>query len=209
MIDIRTMDFSDIRHICTIHMEQFPHSRSTKLGKPFVKKMYSWFILNQKDLALVAEMDGRVVGFIVGSIGGYGRKIFRFAFFEIIYGFIMNPGMLFSRKTFNLWNSFLLGLLPNHNTAAPKNINDQIQNLPIKVSLSSIAVQNSVQGNGIGSNLLKNFEQKAILLGAETLSLSVESYNLSAIHLYEKNGWYKERIDQKRGSIHYIKILNT
>jgi len=202
------MELKDINYAARIHSQQFPHSRSTRLGKPFVAKMYKWFCVNQPDLSLVAEKDGEIIGLAVGSIGGYGRKIFRYAFFEIFFGLLSHPWMVFSRSTFSLWRSFLQGLIPSG--SQNKNTLSTPKAGPVSViaSLSSIAVAHDAQGKGVGRSLLDRFEQNAYKKGATRLSLSVEIDNYPAMRLYEVGGWVKERIDVERGSVHFGKEIS-
>jgi len=90
-MNIRPLKMEHLDAVTAIHVERFPNSRSTQLGKPFLRKMYRWFITNQPDLALVATIDDQVVGFAVGSIGGYGRRVFRYALLQVAWGLVSHP----------------------------------------------------------------------------------------------------------------------
>jgi ribosomal protein S18 acetylase RimI-like enzyme len=199
---IRPMQFSDLNSTVEIHREQFPESRSTNLGKPFLYKMYRWFVSNQPTLVFVAERTNQVTGFVTGAIGGYGRKIFRYGMVEIIFGLLVHPKMLFNHSTFSLWSSYLKGFFPlkfrSSSTSARKE-------QEISASLSSIAVAESSQGLGIGQALVLAFEEGAIQSGATLVGLSVKANNLSARRLYEKCGWRVLEEQSTLESVYYIK----
>lgn len=201
---LRTMQITDLPMVCAIHQSQFPHARSTRLGLPFTRKMYTWFIKNQPELCFVAEQEGNITGFLVGTIGSYGRRLFRFALPEIMLGILMHPAMILQERTYNLWNSFLKGLLPRYGGTALRTPEFQI----ISASLSSIAVTASAQGIGIGTQLVEAFEKGARWRGAKRLTLSVDMDNLPARRLYERCGWRMDREFAERNSVHYSKELS-
>jgi len=155
---IRYLREGDIDGVAAVHIEQFPGSRSTLVGERFVRKMYRWFVTEQPELALVATIDGQPVGFAVGAIGGYGRRIFRYALSEILWGFICHPALLFRQTTFTLWTSYAQALLPNSAGRTKSNLSHAGM---VKASLASIAVSQSAQGRGIGKGLLLAFEEAA------------------------------------------------
>jgi ribosomal protein S18 acetylase RimI-like enzyme len=203
---IRKLTEADIEAVTAIHLEQFPNARSTSLGKPYLRKMYHWFMETQPALSFVAVQSDRVVGFAVGAIGGYGRKIFRYALAEIILGLARRPGLLIQKKTYTLWSSYLRGLLP---TRRPTPLHQAAQ-VPVIVrcSLSSIAVAQTAQRQGVGKALIAALEENARHLGAARITLSVASNNLPARRLYECCGWQciEDRVSQ--ASIVYVKHLS-
>ena len=119
VVTMRPMRAEDIDVAVTIHGASFPDSRSTRLGRPFLRKMYRWFVACQPDLAIVACLDGAVVGFVTGAIGGSSRKIFRYALPEVIWGFLRRPRLLLSAGMYELWPSYLLGLVPRRKPPRP------------------------------------------------------------------------------------------
>lgn len=199
---IRQMNQSDLDSVTRIHMNKFPGSRSTKLGKPFVKKMYQWFVKHHPYLSLVAEVEGNIVGFMVGSIGGYGRNIFRYSIFQIIWGLISHPGIIFQKDTYTLWSSFIKGLIP-YSQKNPKKENTNTDSPAINAALSSMAVSDGFQGKGIGRALVLTVEAHALELGANSSTHSIEKKNLAAQHLLKSCGWTVDY--ENNQSYHFIK----
>jgi ribosomal protein S18 acetylase RimI-like enzyme len=204
-LTIRPLIEKDIRSVSDLHSSVFTDSRSTRLGKHYLRKMYRWFLEKQPHLCLVAEQDGQIVGFLVGAIGGYGRKIFRYAFLEILLGFILHPNLIFRREMFTLWYSYIQAFNP----FLSRKIQQASSEPPkvIKASLSSIGVSHSAQGSGIGKKLVMAFEELTRTQGAELLSLSVLAGNIPARRLYESCGWQCVEKYSTPESAYYAKHL--
>ncbi len=183
-MSIRPMAVKDLDTVVDLHCDRFPNSRSTSLGRPFVRQMYRWFLIHEPALALVSEIDGRVEGFITGSRGGYGRRVFRFALPQVAWGVFRNPRLMFKRKTFLLWRSYAKALMPGAvRSAGPAPSGASIE----RVGVASVAVSRTHSGEGLF--LVRALEQKAKAIGAKTLSASVELVNDRLIELHLRLGW--------------------
>lgn len=60
-----------------------------------------------------------------------------------------------------------------------------------EAELLTIATHPDHQGQGLGGQCLRGFEQEAIQRGATRAFLEVASDNPAAIHLYESQGWQR------------------
>ena|SRR2546425_3509641 len=183
-MNIRPLGIEDIDAVVAIHVERFPNYRSTSLGKPFLRKMYYWFVTNYPDLALVATFDDQVVGFAVGSIGGYGRRVFRHALPEVAWGFIRHPRLALNPSTFFLWKSYMRAFMPKSKKKR-KTSPDEPQ--IIEAAFASLAASESAPGAGIA--LILAFERAAKRKGARLIGHTVRRDNLIARRLYESLGW--------------------
>lgn len=203
---IRPLHVEDIEKVVLVHIHAFPHSRSTRFGKPYLRKMISWFLTFQSGLCYAAVKDGVLVGYVIGSIGGYGRYLFRYALAEIILGFITHPNLWFSAKTFSLWHSYLQALNPL-TILWRKKLSSQSDSFPqpVRAALAGIAVLPSARGLGTAKKLVQAFEQAAGNGGAQLLGLSVEMDNDAARRLYESCGWFVDSEDIQTNSVHYSK----
>ena len=201
---VEPMQLMDIKAAARLHCQAFPHSRSTKLGRPYVRKMFRWFVTHQPGLSLVARQDGEVVGYVVGAVGGYGRKLFRYAFFEVLLGLAIHPGLWFQSKTFLLWRSYLKGLFPQK-TSNQVQLEDGL--VVVRAALAGIGVDPERQGQGIGSLLVAAFEDSAKELGVHKLTLSVDKDNLNARRLYDRHGWLVDSENKEANTVHYMKEI--
>ena len=204
-IYVRLMKLMDLAQVVEIHQISFQSSRSTKLGKPFLRKMYEWYVIYQPNLSFVVEKEGAIVGFLTGT-GGYegGRRRFNYCLPFIILGLLYNPSLLFSENMFYGWKYYLQGIYQKKNV---QKVVSAKKTKKKKYVLDSIAVHPNSRGLGIACKLINTFEKAAKEHGADYLTLGVERDNLSAIQLYEKNGWNFERADRNSSSTHYVKKI--
>jgi ribosomal protein S18 acetylase RimI-like enzyme len=198
------LHIKDIPKLAYLHCRLFPGSRSTLLGKLYVKKMFRWFQERFPSLSYVAKEDQEIIGYVVGSIGGFGRPIFRYAFVEIVLGFIFHPALWFNKRTYLLWRSYLAGLFP---PKAMKVVLVPKVKPQISIALAGIGVAASQQGKGIGKALTMAFEKAARSMGAAVLTLSVDDNNISARKVYEACGWVKDGEYEEAHSVHYSKKI--
>jgi ribosomal protein S18 acetylase RimI-like enzyme len=159
--------------------------------------MYRWFMETYPDLTVLAEIDGRPVGFAVGSVGGHGRRLARAAWLQIAVGLCRTPSLLIQAKMFRLWKSYAKAFVPGA-TVVPSGT---------KVSLASIGVARMAQGTGVGARLMGRFEEAAVRR-ATTLGLSVESTNRAARRLYESCGWILRSEDPEGDSAYYVRNIS-
>ena len=197
---IRPMDIADIEKVVMIHSESFPTSRSTKLGKPFLRKMYEWYIFCQPRLSFVALQDDRVVGFVTGTMGESEHQRFKYAFWCIVWGFLRNPALFLYADMFEEWKSYIEGLLPTR-----KKVQAESKPTSTNFTLDSIAVYRDARGFNVGRTLVYAFEEAAKLEGATYLALGVEYDNRAARRLYERCGWKLDRETVENNSANYIK----
>ncbi len=201
---IKSMREADLDAVVTIHRQSFPDSRSTKLGKPFLRKMYHWFVTFQPELAFVACIDGRPSGFVTGAIGGSSRKIFRYALWEILGGFLRHPVLLLQPEMFDYWYSYLSSFAPKYKKTNPQALDKQTF---VKATLDSIAVSPRARGKDIGKSLVRAFENAAQQKGATIVALGVERDNITARRLYESRGWKLMKENEKVNSAKYSKSI--
>ena len=206
---IRSLRESDIHGVAEAHCRIFPTSRSTLLGEGYVRKMFQWFLEKQPDLSFVCEYNGEIVGYVVGAIGGYGRKLFRYAFMDVVLGLLLHPKLWFKRDTYNLWSSYLKGLSPS-TLIAERNVDAErtMGSRANRAALAGIGIVPSMRGRGISKLLVQAFEQAARVQGVSSLGLSVEIDNVPARRLYETCGWRMDSMQAELNSAHYSKELS-
>lgn len=73
---IRPGSLNEIDNIVDVHLEAYRgmDSFGQKLGRQFLSATYRWFLESPKGFSLVAVVNNRVVGFVVGSYGEPGNS---------------------------------------------------------------------------------------------------------------------------------------
>jgi ribosomal protein S18 acetylase RimI-like enzyme len=209
------MRLENINTVAEIHRNSFPDSRSTRLGRPFLRKMYEWYIRYQPQLSFVAVLDDQVIGFVTGTYGwGGAQRRFRYTCWHIVWGFLRTPTLLLSAEMFEAGPNFLRGLrLKQQNAPIVRQevdlggIANSNRPISIKIALDSIAVHPVARGRDVGVALIETFEQSAHRLGGSYLSLGVEADNHPARRLYEKCGWSVVYENVENNSVGYRKML--
>lgn len=207
---VTPMRLENINTVAEIHRDSFPDSRSTKLGRPFLRKMYEWYVRYQPQLSFVAVLDEEVVGFVTGTYGwGGAQRRFRYTFWRIAWGFLRTPALLLSAEMFEAGPNFLRGLMMKQKNTPinPDGVAESSRPVPIKIALDSIAVHPAARGQDAGAALVEAFEQSARGLGGGYLSLGVEADNRAARRLYEKCGWSVAYENMENNSVGYRKML--
>jgi GNAT superfamily N-acetyltransferase len=193
---------SDLKKMAKCHKSAFPNSLSSKLGILFIKKMLSWYIIDQRGVIFHISENNRIIGYCGGIIfkeaglSGAATSITQFCFKTLIFSYILRPWLIFhsdnfKRISFIKRNVFLkMGLVKNENSnyniiSSPKTPFQPLLGLVV------IGVDSKFQGKGIGSVLLMEFERLAKIDKVHKIYLSVKSKNIQAIKVYEKNGWIK------------------
>ena len=94
MISIRKLDNADDKYITTLaklHMTAFPNFFLTQLGLPFLKTLYRGYMEDENSGIIVAEINGKLAGFIAYSNeysefykGLLKRRLIQFAFCSLL-----------------------------------------------------------------------------------------------------------------------------
>jgi len=205
---IRPLKTADIPGVVEIFCEQFPDLSWTRLGRNFIDKFIGWHFKYHPDLALVAEQDQRLIGFIVGATGShreYYYQVLRDAFPEFLAGSILHPWLIFKSSFWTLWLEFLRGR--RSPGKRPKDIG-MSKTGEKKGILCFVAVTKTAQGLGIGTSLKQAFESAASQAGIQVLSSYTEIKNVAARRLNEKRGWKQVREDKRHKIVYFSKRLD-
>jgi ribosomal protein S18 acetylase RimI-like enzyme len=168
-----------IESIIPLHQAAFPAYFLTSLGGAFLRLLYRGFIAHPQGICLIAEEQGRVVGFAAGTMNPHGffsallrQQVLRFAI-AAVPGLVRNP-LFASRKC--LGALFYRGETPS--------------GIPDAALLSSLAVSPSIQSNGIGQTLVHAFAKEVRERGGKAVYLTTdESDNEKANRFYAKCGF--------------------
>lgn len=185
MINIREVKYDEkklINDIVTIHLNTFTGFFLTFMGRGFLNQMYTSYCDYEEAGLLVAEEDGKAIGFLAYSSNFSGlykfmikTRLIRFGWYSI--------GAFFRRpSTFmHIISAFLK---PGEAKREEK-----------YVELSSIGVDPNIKSKGIGSLLIDSLKRKVDFTKFAYINLETDAVdNEVAIHFYEKNGFVRERM---------------
>lgn len=185
MLEIRNASFDEkqvIDKVADIHISTFQGFFLTFMGKGFLKQLYLSFCKHPESGLLIATEDGKAVGFLAYS-GDYSG-LFKYMIKTRLIPFAWYSAGAFFRKPKVFMRLVRAFLKPSETNRAEK-----------YVELSSIGVDPSSKGKGIGSQLIDSLKQRVDFQKYEYITLETDAVdNEVAIHFYEKNGFIKERM---------------
>jgi GNAT superfamily N-acetyltransferase len=200
---IEISKLNSLNQIVECHKKAFPQSLSSQMGNLFLKKMLSWYIIDERGILFHVKENNEIVGYCGGIIikkaglPGAATSITQYSFKFFILSFILRPFLLFHPEIIKRFSFIKRNLLLK---LGVKQINVVKKGEPIPFSpswgLVVIGLSPEYQGKGVGGILLNEFEKLAMIDGVLKVSLSVKSNNQQAIKSYSKNGWLIENIEK-------------
>lgn len=185
MVTIREVKSDEkkiIDEIVTIHLNTFTGFFLTFMGRGFLRQMYQSYCDHEESGLLVAEGDGKTVGFLAYSSDFSGlykfmikTRLVQFAWYSIGAFFRRPSAFLRIIKAF---------LKPSEVIRKEK-----------YVELSSIGVAPNIKSKGIGSLLIGKLKKQVDFEKYAYITLETDAINNEdVIHFYEKNGLIRERM---------------
>ena len=185
MVTIREVKSDEkkiIDEIVTIHLNTFTGFFLTFMGRGFLRQMYQSYCDHEESGLLVAEGDGKTVGFLAYSSDFSGLYKFMIKTRLVQFGWY-SMGAFFRRPSAFLYiiNAFLKP--------------SEVKRKEKYVELSSIGVDPNVKSKGVGSKLIEKLKKLVDFEEYAYITLETDAVNNEgAIHFYEKNGFIRERM---------------
>jgi GNAT superfamily N-acetyltransferase len=161
-----------------VHQSAFPGFYLTQMGPSFLRVYYSSVLAFKDSIALVAQVDGKTIGFVVGfSDPEAFYQYFRAKRLRlvpiILWAIVRNPSLL--ARTLRNSRRIARGSIPLGTT-----------------ELSSIAVSPTVRG--AGSVLIPAFLERAVALKSDRVLLTTDAIgNEHVNNFYVKHGFLLQR----------------
>lgn len=175
---IRTVKISESKKLADIHIESFKGFFLTSLGAHFLDTYYKSCIKWNESIAICAvDENEKLIGFSVGCLHskGFHKKLIKQNLVAFMFQGLI---ILFSK---------------------PKAIIHLVNNLGKKTDekddgnyaeLLSIGVLPSYNGQGIGKELIKRFEEEAMNRGCSEIALTTDFYgNSKVLEFYKSTGY--------------------
>lgn len=185
MIDVREVESSEKRlidDIVTIHLNTFTGFFLTFMGRGFLNQMYQTYCDHNESSLLVAEENGKPIGFLAYSSNFSGLYKFMIKTRLIKFGWY-SIGAFFRRPSvfMHILRAFL----------KPSEVRREEK----YIELSSIGVDPKVKSKGVGTVLINELKKKIDFNKYAYINLETDAVNNDgAIHFYEKNGFVQERM---------------
>lgn len=180
--EVKSEEKEIINDIVSIHLNTFTGFFLTFMGRGFLNQMYRSYCEHDESGLLVAEEDGKAVGFLAYSGNFSGLYKFMIKTRLIPFGWY-SVGAFFRRPSafMHIIKAFL----------KPSEVKREEK----YVELSSIGVDPTMKSKGVGSLLIDELKKIVDFNKFAYITLETDAVNNDgAIHFYEKNGFVRERM---------------
>ena len=185
MIAIREVKSEEkelINDIVSIHLNTFTGFFLTFMGRGFLNQMYRSYCDHDESGLLVAEEDGKAVGFLAYS--GNFSGLYKFMIKSRLIPFGWYSVGAFFRRPSAFMHIIKAFLKPS-----------EVKRDEKYVELSSIGVDPTIKSKGVGSLLIDELKKIVDFNKFAYITLETDAVNNDgAIHFYEKNGFVRERM---------------
>ncbi len=170
---IRRAESADSLAIARVHCRQIPWGLLSQYGEEFVTAFYDALIRSPLGFGLVAEQDGRLVGFTMGVISW--RRFYR----EFLRRHLpMAMRAFLSSLRGGRWRRLLDTSRYAASSALPP------------AELISIALEPEIRGAGIGAELVRRLLEEFAARRVNAVRVTAGGSNLQAQQLYERMGFH-------------------
>ncbi len=208
---IRPLTIEDLPNVAQVHMQAFPNSALTKLGREAVRRYYEWQITGPHEALNIGVYDeDTLLGFCCGGIfrgalGGFLEKNRAFLIRRVISRpwLLLNP--LFRERAWFAISRLCRRFLPRYKRSVAQSTAARPKPIP-SFGILSIAVAPQYQGSGAAQLLMEYSERVAVERGFTRMNLTVHPSNKRAVRFYEKMGWRRDMKDG-RWDGHMSKVI--
>jgi|GEM_PF-521398 len=199
--DIRMFDYEivkadnmeHLRLVSICFQSSFPDSFASKLGIPYLVRMHEWFLEEPDGFILFIRHEKQCVGFVSGYVGtSSASAMMQFALWAAFRSLALRPWLVFEPEVRKRRHFITRNLKKRFFVTRRVEEREKEQNaysFSDSVGLVGIGVHREYQGKGLGSIMLRAFDQEVMLKRLSHAHLSVKRENKRAIHAYRKHGW--------------------
>ncbi|WP_435107112.1 GNAT family N-acetyltransferase [Nocardiopsis synnemataformans] len=191
-VSLRVMELSDVPVAVHLHRTNLPTGFFVELGDRFLSRYYRTFLTSPAAVALVAEVEGRAVGFLVGSTDEavHHRHVIDLSRWDLaragVTALLFRPELT-ARFMRTRARRYLKGIrrAPERATTSQEGPRGTVR----AGVLSHIVVDSTLRRGGVGAVLVKGFASIARVHGVKRLSLYTSHDNHAAQRFYQRLGW--------------------
>lgn len=174
----RTIKISESKALAEIHINSFKNFFLTSLGVGFLSTYYKSCIKSDESIAICAiDENEKLIGFSVGCLHskGFHKRLIK----QNLVAFMFQGLIIFFSKP-----KAIIRLLNNLGKNTDKNDNGNY------AELLSIGVLPDYNGQGIGKELIKRFEEEAMNKGCLEMALTTDfDKNSKVLEFYKSTGY--------------------
>ncbi|WP_046470271.1 GNAT family N-acetyltransferase [Allosalinactinospora lopnorensis] len=187
-MSLRVMELGDVPTVVRLHRANLPAGFFVELGDRFLGRYYRTFLTSPAAVALIAEVEGTAVGFLVGATDEvvHHRHVMHLNRWDLarcgMASLLVRPELT-ARFVRTRARRYLRGMRRRRSAGSAQ------EEWGRTGVLSHIAVQTRLRGAGVGAALVGGFVEIAKVHGVERLRLFTSCDNEPAQRFYKRLGW--------------------
>lgn len=194
-VKVNDLGQRDLNDVARVHVKAFPESVLTKLGHEAVRRYYLWQLLGPHDCQAVGVYyDQQLAGYCFGGVfhgalSGFlnTNRVF------LAVRLILRPHLVLN----SLIRKRIARALPALRRGTRRSKKTEEATARRSFGILAIAVDPERQGEGLGSRLMQEAENRALERGFASMHLTVSPENSKAVRFYEQQGWSRVLEDSK------------
>lgn len=189
VVSVRVMELRDVPAVARLHTRNLPAGFFVELGDRFLERYYRTFLTSPAAVALIAEVQDRPAGFLVGSLD---EEVHHYHMLRLERWRLARAGMFSLMFRPELTLRFIRTRARRYvrgvrRSGAPP---EEAGNRRVRTGmLSHVAVEESMRRNGVGAILVERFAAVTRLHGTQRLRLYTGCDNEPAKRFYKRMGW--------------------
>lgn len=201
-IKIRRAVAGDIEAITDLHRASFSGNEHVPvmLGRRYVKATITWQVVSAHAYMLVAEAEGRIVGFFGVCDSAYAWPMFKSCLRSFVVSLLRNPFLLFEKT---LWTR-----LVRHSGDAYDTARKVLACSDVAQGIIG-AVDAQFRGHGIFARLMESTMETSSARGSKAIVGGVYRENSSSRRVFIKSGWIEIPCPATSETVFYVAMLDT
>lgn len=168
------------------------------LGPGFVRASYAWHVTDPAAWAIVAEMQGSVVGLLGMCDGPFTSRVLRSCLGSFIASLLRRPGLLFDRR---LWSR-----LVREKPSAP-----WVGRFSAELGVAQMtigAVDSGTRGVSVFPSLIRECERLGQVRGLRAVRAGVYRGNLPCQRSFAKCGWTEVEALGSVDTVYFVRVFD-
>jgi len=180
-VTTRTATIADVQSMTSLHMASFRPGEhlGALLGPAFVRAYYMWHVTDDCAYAMVAELDGSLVGLLGMCDGPFTMRMLRGCRRAFAFAILRRPWLLVDRR---MWSRVA-------RAKASSRWVGEFCSTPGVAQMTIGAVDASARGHSVFPSLIKCCEEVSVARGIAAVRAGVYRGNTSCKRAFVKSNW--------------------
>ena len=193
-IKIDHLRLDDLPEIALLYENAFSDHFLGHMGPKFLKLFCSQFVNSSTNFGYAAKCNGKLVGFLLGTIDSAPFYQFYRQNFIVLVLIVMKRYLMdrYVRKHITKRLGYILTAIKTLLPSSKREANVSQGNTFAPARLLAIGVDSNHRGTEVANQLTSQFCNEMKSKGLKKVGLSVLLWNERAINFYKKDGWIQE-----------------